>query len=193
MVATHQIQRPYTADDLAKMPEDGRRYEVIGGELLVSPSPAERHQRISDRLHRRIGDYVEDNDIGLTYAAAFDVYLTEHDIVQPDILVVLKSNVSRLREVGMEGPPDLVIEIISPSSAGIDRIRKAATYATFGVPEYWIVDPEAETIQVQTLSGGRYRPMVSEDGLIRSVQVEGLVIEPVEVFHVPLWLKTGDE
>jgi Uma2 family endonuclease len=93
----------------------------------------------------------------------------------------------------MEGPPDLVIEIISPSSAGIDRIRKAATYATFGVPEYWIVDPEEESIEVQTLSGGRYRPIPPEDGLIRSVQVEGLVIDPADLFHVPAWLKTGSE
>jgi Uma2 family endonuclease len=188
MVATHQIQRPYTADDLATLPDDGRKYEVIGGELLVSPSPAERHQRISDRLHRRIGDYVEDNDIGVTYAAAFDVHLTEHDIVQPDILVVLKANVSRLREVGMEGAPDLVIEIISPSSAGIDRIRKAATYATFGVPEYWIVDPEAESILAQTLSGGRYRPFADDDGLVHSLQIAGLVIDPAAIFAVPDWL-----
>ena len=188
MVATHPIQRPYTADDLAGMPEDGRRYEVIGGELLVSPSPTTRHQRISGRLYRRIETYVEDQDIGVAYAAAFDVHLGEHDIVQPDILVVLKANVSRLREVGMAGPPDLVIEIISPSSSGIDRIRKAATYATFGVPEYWIVDPDSETILAQALEGGRFRPVPSEDGPIRSVQIAGLVIDPAEVFAVPDWM-----
>ena len=93
----------------------------------------------------------------------------------------------------MEGSPDLVIEIVAPSSAEIDRVRKAATYATFGVPEYWVVNPEAKTIQLHALSGGRYRPIVSRDGLIRSMQVEGLVIDPVEVFLVPSWLKTGDD
>jgi Uma2 family endonuclease len=188
MVATHQLQRPYTAADLAAMPDDGRKYEVIGGELIVAPSPAERHQYISGRLFRRVQAYVEDNDIGVAYAAAFDVHLSEHDIVQPDILVVLKANVSRLREVGMAGPPDLAVEIISPSSAGIDRVRKAAAYATFGVPEYWIVDPDSETILAQTSEGRRFRPMTSDDGLIHSAQIAGLVIDPTEVFAVPDWM-----
>ena len=75
MVATRQIERPYTAEDLAALPDDGRRYEVIGGELIVSPSPSERQQRVSTRLVRRIQSHVEDNDIGVAYTAPFDVYL----------------------------------------------------------------------------------------------------------------------
>jgi Uma2 family endonuclease len=192
MVATHQIERPYTAEDLAALPDDGRRYEIIGGELIVSPSPSERHQRVSTRLVRRIQSHVEDNDIGVAYTAPFDVHLGEHDIVEPDILVVLKENESRLRHFGVAGPPDLVIEIVSPSSSGIDRIRKAATYATFGVPEYWIVDPAAETILAQTLTEGRFRPIAHEDELIHSVQIVGLVIDPTEIFAIPAWMTLED-
>ncbi len=191
MVAAQPKERPFTAEDLANVPDDGRRYEVVGGELIVSPSPSQRHQVVSANLHFQLKRYLQSTNTGLALAAPFDVHLGEHDIVQPDLLVVLKENIARVKEFGVAGSPDLMIEIISPSSLRVDYIRKAATYATAGVPEYWIVDPERETILAQSLKDGRYRPISSKEELIWSVHVPGLVIDPAEIFAVPEWMTFG--
>ncbi|MGD9714599.1 MAG: Uma2 family endonuclease [Thermomicrobiales bacterium] len=192
MVASIQAERPYIADDLASLPDDGKRYEIIGGELFVSPAPAEPHQRASYRLLKLIGAHVDTNDLGLIYHAPFGVFLSDHDVLQPDILVVLKENRSRIQGIGIVGPPDLIVEIVSPSSTSIDRIRKRATYATFGVQEYWIVDPDDQTIHAQALVGQHYEPILFGDGLVRSTAIAGLVIDPAEVFAVPDWMPSAD-
>lgn len=185
MTAVLQLERPYTVEDLAGIPDDGRRYEVIGGELVVSPAPSTKHQRASFRLSRILGDYLERMGGGEAFAAPIDVVLGKHDIVQPDLVVVLHRHAGRVTAVGIDGAPDIVIEITSPSSQRMDRIRKSATYATFGVPEYWIVDPETETILVQALVDGRYQPLASRDGIIRSAQLPDLVIDPRDLFALP--------
>lgn len=182
MTAVLQIERPYTSEDLASIPDDGKRYEVIGGELIVSPAPSTKHQRASIRLTRILADYLERSASGEVFAAPLDVVLGTHDIVQPDLVVMLHRHAERITEAGIEGAPDIVIEITSPSSQRVDRIRKSATYATFGVPEYWIVDPETETILVQTLVDGRYQ---SSDGPVRSGQLPDLAIDPNDVFAPP--------
>lgn len=182
MTAVLQLDRPYTGEDLAGIPDDGLRYEVIGGELVVSPAPSTKHQRVSFRLSRILGDHLERVGIGEAFAAPIDAILGTHDIVQPDLVVVLQHHAERITDAGIDGAPDIVIEITSPSSQRIDRIRKSATYATFGVPEYWIVDPETETILVQTLVNGRYQTI---EGAFRSVQLPGLVIDPSAVFALP--------
>lgn len=174
-----------TVEDLANTPDDGRRYEVIGGELVASPAPSTKHQRVSFRLSRILGDYLERVGSGEAFAAPIDVVLGKHDIVQPDLIVVLQQHGDRVTDAGIEGAPDIVIEIISPSSQRMDRIRKSATYATFGVPEYWIVDPETETILVQTLVDGRYQPGEGREGSVRSVQLPDLIIDPSDVFALP--------
>jgi Uma2 family endonuclease len=193
MILVRQAERPYTADDLREMPDDGRRYEVIGGELIVPPSPSERHQRVSFELVRILGAFVTENEIGRVYAAPLDVYLGEHDVVQPDLIVILKANRGIIQPHGIVGVPDLLVEIVSRSTAGIDRVRKAATYATAGVRECWIVDPEAEKMLVQELKGGRYHPAPMEDGLATSKVLEGLRIDPAKVFATPDWLREATE
>lgn len=189
MVTQLQIDRPYTATDLVAIEDDRNRYEIIGGELIVSPAPAEPHQWASGNLFAMIRNHVLSNQLGRAYAAPFDVHLSEHDVVEPDIVVVLRDSQTRVEHDGILGPPDLVVEIVSPSSTRIDRVRKAATYATFGVPEYWIVDPDSQTILAQALVGQHYEPIVSEDGLVRSQAIAGLVVDPVAVFAIPDWLK----
>src|SRR5829696_6786459 len=182
MTAVLQLERPYTVEDLASIPDDGRRYEVIGGELVVSPAPTTKHQRVSFRLSRILGDYLERVGSGEAFAAPIDVFLGKHDIVQPDLIVILHRHAGRVTDAGIEGAPDIVIEITSPSSQRMDWIRKSATYATFGVPEYWIVDPETQTILVQALVDGRYQ---SSEGHVRSVQLPDLVVDPRDVFALP--------
>jgi Uma2 family endonuclease len=182
MTAVQQLERPYTVEDLANTPDDGRRYEVIGGELVVSPAPTTKHQRASIRLSRIFADYLERSGSGEVFAAPLDVVLGTHDIVQPDLVVVLEHHADRVTDAGIEGAPDIVIEITSPSSQRMDRIRKSATYATFGVAEYWIVDPDTETILVQALVDGRYQPGESREGAVRSVQLPDLFIDPKDLF-----------
>lgn len=189
MVIQLQSERPYTAADLTEIEDDRNRYEVIGGELIVSPSPSARHQLASGRLFFFIQEFVSKFDLGLVFSAPLDVHLSEHDVVEPDILVILKENQDRLREF-VHGPPDLVIEIISPASSRNDRVRKSATYATFGVPEYWIVDPDQQSILAQALVGQHYEPIESGDELVRSRVIPGLVIDPADIFSIPDWRTT---
>lgn len=185
MTAVRQLERPYTAEDLASTPDDGRRYEVIGGELVVSPAPSTKHQRVSFRLSRIVGDHLEQSGSSEAFAAPLDVVLGNHDIVQPDLVVVLNQHADRVTDAGIKGAPDIVIEITSPSSQRMDRIRKSATYATFGVPEYWIVDPDTETILVHALVDGRYQSLDSREGKVRSVQLPDLVVDTRDVFMLP--------
>lgn len=128
-----------------------------------------------------MGDYLERVGSGEAFAAPLDVVLGTHDIVQPD-LVVRRHHAERFTEAGIQGAPDIVIEITSPSSQRMDRIRTSATYATFGVPEYWLVDPSTETILVRTLVDGRFQ---SRSGGVRSVLLPDPVIDPSEVFAFP--------
>jgi Uma2 family endonuclease len=189
LIEIRQADRPFTATDLAEMPDDGLRYEVLWGEMIVSPPPSVRHQWVSDDLAIRIRTFGLQENLGVAFSAPLDVQLGHHNIVQPDILFVLKEHVGMLTESGVIGVPDLLVEVVSPVSRRIDRIRKTATYATFGTPEFWLVDPDTETILAQELRDGRYHPIPLEDGLIRSKVLDGLIIDPQEVFAVPEWMQ----
>jgi hypothetical protein len=105
MVMVRQAESPYTAEDLAEMPEDGRRYEVIGGELIVSPVPSSKHQWVSDELTARIRALGLGQQLGVAFSAPLDVRLGRHDIVQPDVVFLLKEHVHRVEDWGIDGPP----------------------------------------------------------------------------------------
>jgi Uma2 family endonuclease len=138
------------------MPDDGKRYELIDGEVFVSPSPSEKHQRGSGRLYVSWAVHVEKNRLGRVYYAPFDVVFSEKTALQPDLLFVSKA---RLRIIGPEyiiGAPDLVVEILSPSRLAYDRVTKLEQYALYGVSEYWIVDPVAESAEIYLLAGRKY-------------------------------------
>ena len=152
------FQRPLDADDLRGFPDDDKRYEIIGGKLIVSPSPSTRHQRISNRLNRALEAYLDSTGSGEVFYAPLDVRLSFYDVVQPDLLVVLDDRREIIQEQGIAGPPNLVVEILSPSSKMTDRVDKAALYARSGGEEYWIVDPIDETVTVYGLDGDRFAP-----------------------------------
>ncbi len=177
------LYRPLTYDDLAQMPDDGKRYEVIDGELLVNPSPAKPHQKIQKRL----GDLLlsqEKSGAGEVYFAPVDVRLSPYDIVQPDLLFLLphRSHIYHLSGV-VEGPPDIVVEILSPSTRNIDQIRKAALYARGGVPEYWIADPDTPSLTIFTLRQGQYHQVATEAGSTRSLILPDLTIDLDALFQ----------
>lgn len=147
----------FTYDDYLLLPEDGRRYELIEGELLLTPTPLIEHQRLSSRLQTRIGSLVEREGLGELFAAPTDAYFSPTNVVQPDLLFVAKEHSDRIGTACLHGPPDLVIEILSDSSRQRDEVTKPRLYAKFGVPEYWIFDRVRAAVRVCRLADGAYR------------------------------------
>ncbi len=128
--------------DYCLLPNDGKRYEIIDGELFVSPSPETLHQLIVTRLTIRLGQYIEQRHLGKIFTAPFDVILSHHDIVQPDVLYVSRARDSIVTDKNVQGAPNLVIEVLSKNTAEADRTTKLKLYARSGVAEYWIIDPK---------------------------------------------------
>lgn len=143
--------------DYAALPNDGRRYEIHDGELSVTPSPGTRHQRIVGRLFVAIHAHVEERRIGEVFVAPYDVILSDTSIVQPDIVYVAPGRAGALTERGIEGAPTLVVETLSPSTVQVDRHTKLQLYARHGVPYYWIVDPDARSVEAYVLRAGWVR------------------------------------
>ncbi len=140
--------RSLTIDDLQRMRDASNdRFELIEGEQFVTPSPSPLHQDISGSLYTLFRSVVFESGHGRVYFAPLDVRLAENTIVQPNLIVIL-SDRSVLTEARVEGAPSLVVEIISPSTSDYDRVTKRNLYAENGVPEYWIVDPDAETVTI---------------------------------------------
>lgn len=144
-----------TYDDLAAMPEDHLRRELLDGELFVTASPVPRHQRIVVRLVRALDDYAREHG-GEVLPAPLDVYLSHTNVVAPDLLFVLKEHLGRFDERKFVGPPDVVIEISSPSTRRIDLGKKRDIYERFAVPEYWFVDLRREVVEVRRLVEERF-------------------------------------
>jgi Uma2 family endonuclease len=141
-----------TVDDLQSMPDDGNRYEVIGGEVFMSRAPGLTHQRTSGNLYRLLGNYLDTNRIGEVLATP-GVVLSEIDGVIPDIVFFTNERAKLiLSGERIIAAPDLIVEIVSPGSENQrrDRVVKKQLYARFGVREYWIADPESKTIEIIT-------------------------------------------
>jgi len=137
-----------TKEDYRLLPDSGPRYQLIEGELYLSPSPNRYHQIVSRNIEFLLLKYLEEHPVGELYHAPFDVYLSEHDVYQPDIVFVKKEHFEVLTDAGIEGTPDLVVEILSPSNAYLDKKAKLHSYARTGVNELWLVDPDTRLVQV---------------------------------------------
>lgn len=142
-------------DDLAAAPNDGQRYELMEGELYVTPAPSPLHQRTSKRLQRMLEAYFEVRGVGEAFNAPVDVILSRWDVVEPDLVVV--ADPGQISRRAIEGPPLLMIEILSPSTIDMDREIKAKRYAAFGIPHYWIVDIDARAIECYRLEEQTYQ------------------------------------
>lgn len=145
-----------TYQDYAELPDDGRRYELHEGELSVTPAPGRRHQATLRNLNEVLWQLVKSRGLGELYFALFDCILDETTVVQPDLVFVDTDHLEVLSERGAEGPPTLVVEIISPHTGRIDRVRKLQLYARYHIPFYWIVDPDARTVEAYRLAGDSY-------------------------------------
>jgi Uma2 family endonuclease len=156
MSVTIDTSRVWTYADLLAFPEDNVRREIIDGELIVTPSPSVRHQRVVLRLGAALLDHVDCHG-GEVFVAPLDVYFEDTDVVEPDVLYVRPEHTSRLEERRVMGAPDLVVEVSSPPTRRIDQVRKRRLYERWGVPEYWFVDLDADRIEVYRLDDeGRF-------------------------------------
>jgi Uma2 family endonuclease len=152
-------QGEWTYDDYKKLPDDGNRYEILNGVLLLMPSPKDSHQNAAGWIYHHLVIHVRLAGLGKVRMAPLDVKLDEKNTFQPDVLVVLNEHLDRLTEDGVMGAPDLTVEVLSPSTALEDRVDKHREYALAGVPEYWIVSTERHTVEVFTLKGREYRSL----------------------------------
>lgn len=178
------LPRLLTYADLLDMPDDGSRREIVAGELLVNPAPRIRHQAILLALQEELLAFFGPERAYRPLPAPVELRVSPYDVVQPDLVVLPRSVVSQkgLRNF-IEEPPLLVVEILSPSSVTADRRAKMALYARFGIPEYWIVDPDRQTLDAHELADKAYVLIEErEPGKLHSRVFPGLTLETDALF-----------
>ena len=177
--------RKFTYEELRDMPQDGKRYELLDGEVYMAPSPNVKHQQVLGRLFRALARFVEERGLGEVFVAPLDVVLGENSVVQPDILFVRKERLVSVTPLFVNGPPDLVVEVLSPSNADFDRQTKRRAYAAAGVPEVWYVDPRDDSVEVLRLAAeGSYvvAGTFSRDQTLVSQTLPGFELSVSRVF-----------
>ena len=145
----------WTYADYLALPDDGTRCEIIEGDRVMAPAPFTRHQAVYRNLALLMVEHVRSNGLGIVHFAPCDVILADDVVLQPDILFVRKGRRRIIKERGIFGPPDLLVEVLSPWSTRRDTVRKLDLYGRYGVREYWIVDPDANRIDVHALEDGQ--------------------------------------
>jgi len=175
----------WTYEDYLNL-EDKKRYEVINGRLEEMPAPGFEHQRISSELVYIMKDFLKRRGmLGDILSAPFDVILSETTVVQPDIVFISNENLKNIKSGRLFGPPDLVVEIISPATTRRDTVVKKDIYERFGVREYWIVYPDERAIEVWVLNDkGKYElfSVAEREGRVKSKVLDGLEVDLKEVF-----------
>jgi len=173
----------YTLEDYFKLPQ-GAPYQLIGGKLIMNPSPIPYHQEISRKLSQKIGSFIERNHLGTLYYAPLDVVFGEKEVYQPDIIFISNENANIIGAKNIQGPPDAVIEILSPETAYYDLREKLRVFEKCGVKEYWIVDPGLKKIDIYENQENKFK-IFSEaegEGTVSSKVLEGLSISLIEIF-----------
>ncbi len=174
----------FTYEDYLLLPED-RRYEIIDGDLFMTPAPGTPHQRLVGNLYLRLRRHVDDHGLGEVLVAPCDVVLSPTDVVQPDLLFVAADRLAIIGEKYISAAPDLVVEVLSPSTEDRDRTLKTKLYARFGMRELWLAETDAKTIEVLTNSGDGFRRVAVFvlGNVLRSPLLPGLEIPIAELFR----------
>lgn len=149
-------RKHWTWDDYVKLPDDGKRYEVVDGELCVTPAPGVEHQDAVGALFLVLSSWANQRGNGVVLLSPVDVLLGSDTIVQPDLLWICGDRVREIVADQVRGIPDLVVEVLSPSTARRDRLKKSEVYARFGAREYWLVDPKDRSVEIRTPVGGAF-------------------------------------
>lgn len=173
----------YTYEDYLNTPE-GERYELLDGELILVASPNEEHQFASIRLASRMHFYVDEGELGWVFHAPFDIVFSDTEVVQPDVMFISKERENIRTRANVQGAPDLVVEILSPSSVSRDWNYKRELYAKYGVKEYWIADPVHKMVSVMLLKDGvlELAGTYVEGDTVDSMALEGFSVEVGEIF-----------
>jgi len=174
----------FTYEDYLHLPDDGKRYQIIEGEVCMSPAPVPYHQEILFGLAQLVRNFVEEGDLGKVFIAPCDVILSNENVVQPDIFFVSKDRLHIITDKNIQGAPDLAVEIVSPHSLKIDKLLKRNLYAKYGVREYWLVDGEKREVEVMATRGKTYRikGKYKKGDILESGLLEGLKIDLEMVF-----------
>ncbi len=151
-----RISGKFSYEDLQHIPPDRNRYEIVDGELFVTPAPIPLHQRIIGNLYAHLWNHVRAHQLGEVFVAPLDVVFTSETVLEPDIIFVSRARLHIIGEKYLTGPPDLVVEVLSKSSSRLDHDIKPKQYARYGVPEFWRIDPEGKTVEVFRLQDAEY-------------------------------------
>jgi Uma2 family endonuclease len=175
-----------TYEDLQAFPEDNFRRELIDGELIVTPAPATRHQDVVLELGAALLAFVKEHG-GKVFIAPTDVFFSDSNVVEPDVLYLKPENVARVEKKLVRSAPDIVVEVSSPSTRRLELVRKHELYARFSVPEYWYVDLEADRVEVYELGAGNYgRPsLLGRGDALETSQIPGWSISVDELLGPP--------
>ena len=178
-------QGSWTYEDYAALPNDGHHYEIVNGVLVMAPAPTPEHQDIVLEIAAHLRTHIKLAGLGRVFPSPVDVDLGPNNVFQPDVVVVLNAHLDRVGAKKIVGAPDLVVEIMSPSSGVMDRIAKYAIYARAGISEYWVVKPEGKSVEVFVLEKGEYRSLgvFSKQQTLPSRVAPGLLVK-VEQFFV---------
>lgn len=182
VAAPLEYDRPLTYEDLEGFPNDGHRYELLQGELIVSPSPDGMHQVVLNRLNVALVAAVNAADYGSVIVAPFDIRFSKSNVVQPDLFAFSEAQDEQFKISHFEGAPEFVVEVLSPSSVRYDRIRKADLYMEHGVKEYWIVEPLAKRILVHLAGSTEPQPRIIASGTLASTVIPGFTIDLAKLF-----------
>jgi Uma2 family endonuclease len=169
--------RQKTVADLHAMPDDGRIYELIRGEIVVAAAPSEPHMEAAFALLYLLAPLERVHHLGKLYIAPFEVHLPTGDVVEPDLFFLTTEKWSMRRGSHVEGAPDLAMEIVSPTSRRRDNVEKRLIYQTAGILEYWIVDVEHRSVEALTLSSGQYQRIPQVGSVIRSIVLPLLEVD----------------
>jgi Uma2 family endonuclease len=184
-IATYRVPRKtYTYQDYFEMPDDGKRYEIIDGELIELQTPYIIHQTVSGNILFELVKFVNQKKVGTIYMAPLDVVFNDINVVQPDILFIATENYHIITEKNISGVPDLIIEIISPATGYYDLSGKKDLYEKFGVQEYWIVDPMKQRIEIYLNFEHKFElhQRLEKKGIVKSNILKGFEIDLETIF-----------
>lgn len=175
----------FTYEDYIQLPDDGKRYEIINGELYMIPAPSLGHQRTIRRLLYAIENFLQDNPLGEVFPAPTDVIFSDINILQPDLVFIGKEKFAILTRENIQGAPDLVIEVLSASTEKRDRKLKLNIYSKFGVPEYWMANHDRATVEIWRRKGRKlvFHAVLEKTQTLTTPLLPGLKIALEKIFQ----------